>query len=241
MKRLDPPAFDRLIEGAVVLGRDRYGRNLLRRPDGRYVKLMRQRSRPLSTAAYRPYALRFVRNTRRLAARGVTTVAVREVFRAPCERRDGVVYDPLPGTDLRAVLAAGGRDDVLDAFAGFLADLHDRGVYFRALRLGNVLVLPDGRFALVDVADCRFATRPLGPWRRGRNFRPLVGDPVDAALLAPARLDRLVRGYLARAAPGPVARRVLLATIAAGDPALRRVVAAIAGPPAAATATGGVS
>ena len=72
---------------------------------------------------------------------------------------------------------------MLLGFAGFVARLHRKGVYFRSLHLGNVLILPDTNFGLVDISDLRVRRRPLGLRARARNFRHLLRRVEDAALI----------------------------------------------------------
>ncbi len=161
-----------------MLARDGYGEKVLRLPSGEFLKLFR-RKRRLSSAAWNPYAVRFALAAERLKRLGVPTVDVVEVFRVAEMERDIVRYRPLPGETLRDVLASSANDALLSDFARFLAQLHERGVYFRAIHLGNVMVIGAGRFGLIDVCDTYFGEGSLGVVRRVRNFKPLVRGPAD--------------------------------------------------------------
>jgi hypothetical protein len=159
-----------------VLERDASGIKVARLPSGVYLKLFR-RKRLLSSAAWRPYAQRFVSNATHLARLSVPTVLVRAYFRCPEAERHVVAYLPLDGEVLRDRVRDSAAVD-WPGLAQFFAHLHERGVYFRSLHSGNVVCVPDGGFGLIDIADLRTLRGPLGLARRVRNLRPLLRDPV---------------------------------------------------------------
>jgi hypothetical protein len=168
--------LQRLLDAAKVLERDGFGIKVAQLPCGTILKLFR-RKRRISSAAWRPYAQRFVRNAAGLARLGIPTVQVRACFRCAQLARHVVAYRPLAGDVLRERVARGERVD-WTRLAGFLAHLHRQGVYFRSLHSGNIVCLPDGAFGLIDIADLRVCRRPLGALRRGRNLRPVLRDPL---------------------------------------------------------------
>ena len=136
MRRIAPAEYETMAKDAEVIARDRYGEKVLRLPSGDFLKLFHRRRR-LSSAAWNPYAARFALAAERLTRLGVPTVDVLEVFRVVAMERDVVRYRPLPGETLRDVLASSPDDGLLSEFAGFLAQLHERGVYFRAIHFGK--------------------------------------------------------------------------------------------------------
>jgi tRNA A-37 threonylcarbamoyl transferase component Bud32 len=173
MRLLSKPEFDHLADGTRELERDAFGVKVLLRPDDRIIKLFRIK-RLLSLATVYPYSLRFRRNAQRLQQRGIRTVTVEQVFYCHAIRRHGVVYPLLAGDTLADLLQAqSDGPDLLEQLAGYIALLHDKGIYFRSLHLGNVLLLPDGELGLIDVADMRFFRRALTVGERRRNFRHL--------------------------------------------------------------------
>lgn len=189
-------AFQALVAGARVL-EQRHGRaKVLLLPDGDIVKLFNVRPR-LSGALIYPYSFRFRRNTRKLSMRGILSVEVRHVFFCPSERAHGVIYPLLPGRTLLEVLAEDSDPSRYAATVGrFVADLHARGIYFRALHPGNILVTPDGGLALIDVGDVRFRSGPLGDWLRVRNFRHLVRRKGHAEQILRMGTQAFVTAYL---------------------------------------------
>lgn len=165
-------------------------------PDGRLVKQFR--IRPLfSSATLRPIVRRFARNARLLAARGVPTVRIAETHRLRSPRRDLVVYHPLEGETLRAFLRArpGEMIETMHGLARFIGSLHERGVYFRGLHFGNVIVTPEGEFGLIDIDSAEFRRGPLPVTVRERNFRPMFAYEEDARAMATMTAAAWIESY----------------------------------------------
>ncbi len=178
MKNIEQHDYLAMRAGATVIEADGFGDKVLRLTDGTMLKLFR-RKRWLSSAAWYPYAQRFADNAAALCKRGVPVPAIIEVLRIPSIARDAVHYHPLAGKTLREL-----RHDGLDphteqelkaAFTRFVIRLHDGGVYFRSLHLGNVVLMPDQRFGLIDIADARIGGGRLSRHQRARNLRRLQG------------------------------------------------------------------
>jgi hypothetical protein len=186
-----------LIDRCKVIERDAYGEKVLIAPDGNFIKIFRTKKH-LSTAAIRPYAQRFQSNAEKLACLGIPTIQVHSVSYCPENRRHLVTYRPLPGETLRAALRTGeGQDDLLAAFARFLAELHRLGIYFRSIHFGNVIVPTEsGELGLIDIADMRIRRRPLGARARARNFRHFLRYREDVHALEAFGLARFLEIYL---------------------------------------------
>lgn len=202
MKRLDRKQYVQLLAAATVIERDRHGEKVLLLPQGELVKIFR-RKRWLSTATFYPYARRFVRNARHLAERGILSVRVLEIACCPAVARHLVTYQPLPGATLRQVLSAADTDrrQLLGGFARFVATLHRKGVYFRSLHFGNVIVAPDGStLGLIDVADLSLCREPLSFRQRARNFRHMLRYRVDKEALGAFGWQDFLDEYLRAAA-----------------------------------------
>lgn len=189
--------YHALVAQSQVIERDHYGEKVLIAPDGNFIKIFRTK-KLLSTAIFRPYALRFRSNAEKLARLGIPTVQVHSVSYCPENRRHLVAYRPLAGETLRAVLREGGEVELLlKRFARFLAELHQRGVFFRSIHFGNVIVQPDSdEPGLIDVADMRIRSRPLGAMARARNFRHFLRYPEDVRALEAFGLERFLNIYL---------------------------------------------
>lgn len=183
LQTLSHDAYLALRADAELIERDRHGEKVLRLADGSYFKLFR-RKRLLSSAAWYPYARRFADNTVALAARGIPCPVMIATWRIPSIERDAVHYRPLAGHTLRQLIQAGAATAALrDKLFGFVGQLHEKGIYFRSLHLGNIVLTPAGELGLIDVADLRAAKRPLYAYQRRRNLKHLYRDPQDRAWL----------------------------------------------------------
>jgi len=179
MQPLDHSSYLSLRNGATVLEADRYGDKVLRLADGNFLKLFR-RKRLLSSAALFPYAQRFADNARALQQRDIPCPQVLGVYRAPSIQRDLVHYVPLPGQTLRQLLNEHNNASALREQLGrFVALLHESGIYFRSLHLGNIVLTPENALGLIDIADLRVHRLKLGTRRRLRNFRHLLRYSED--------------------------------------------------------------
>ena len=197
MQELDLSAYESLRAGATVLEADKHGDKVLRLPDGNFVKLFR-RKRLISSAALYPYAQRFADNARALQRLGIPCPEVIGVYRVPGIARDLVHYRPLPGQTLRQLLpslADNERNTCILQLGELIAELHDKGIYFRSLHLGNVVRTDDGGLGLIDIADLQSRSRSLSTALRKRNFRHMLRYQKDVQLLAPAGIEQLFGRY----------------------------------------------
>jgi hypothetical protein len=213
-RSLDPSDYRSLVDRCQIIERDSFGEKVLQTPDGLIVKIFR-RKRLLTTATVYPYALRFVRNVARLTARGVPTVEILEYARCPVLQRHLVTYRPLPGMTVRSALKSGtSNSDLLTSVARFVADLHRKGICFRSLHFGNIIVAPEqATLGLIDVADMTMHPWSLGVGSRERNFRHLLRYREDAEALQAFGWMRFVESYLEAAGLSSGSQRKLLATI----------------------------
>jgi tRNA A-37 threonylcarbamoyl transferase component Bud32 len=196
MQALDGGRYLALREGAQVLEADGSGDKVLRLADGSMLKLFR-RKRLFTSAAWYPYARRFADNCRHLQRRGIPCPEVTALYRIAEIERDAVHYTPLPGSTLRQLIAAGTAHAPLRTQLGaFVAKLHESGVYFRSVHLGNVVLTPEGTLGLIDIADLRVSSRPLRRSLRLRNFKHMLRYAQDHQWLM-AGGDAFVEGYMA--------------------------------------------
>ena len=179
MKEISKEKFLKLTKSAKVLEKDGHGEKVLLLPDNRICKLFRCK-RTISTAKLYPYVLRFADNAIKLNQIGLTSVDVESIYRVPEMSRDVVFYKLLEGETLRKVFASA-QDPIqlTEKFIAYISELHNKGVYFRSLHFGNVLVLPDGNFGLIDVSDMKISSKPLGVLKRVRNLRAIMRYEED--------------------------------------------------------------
>ena len=170
--RLPQTTLNTMIEGARILEKDSYGPKVYLLTDGNILKLFR-RKRFFSSALLRPYSKRFIDNAVKLQERGIPTLTVLEYFQLDAAGMTAVLYSPLPGETLRQIANKEGFDweQNLDPLVALIRRLHTAGIYFRSLHLGNIVVTPDNRMGIIDVADMRFLGAPLPRHLVKRNLR----------------------------------------------------------------------
>lgn len=187
--------YNQLAQDATELERDRHGVKVLLTPDRQIIKLIRIK-RWLSFSVIYPYSLRFWRNAKRLSAIGIPCVQVERVFYCYAIKRHGIIYPLMEGESLEKIAAQEGlSEDLFQKLAEFIALLHRKGVYFRSLHLGNILLLPQGGFGLIDVADMRFSRFPLRVDQRRRNFRHLLRNRDQRQIFTEYGLGRFLGLY----------------------------------------------
>ena len=196
MQALDHNAYLALRDGAQVLEADRFGDKVLHLRNGNFLKLFR-RKRLLTSAALFPYAQRFADNASALQQRGVPCPHVLAVHRIKSIQRDAVYYAPLPGLTLRQLfdkpeLAAALRTQLGE----FVAQLHASGVYFRSLHLGNIVLTPDNRLGLIDIADLKCQGSALSTQKRLRNFQHMLRCEPDQQWLLAENPAVFLQSYL---------------------------------------------
>ncbi|MDR2450347.1 MAG: lipopolysaccharide kinase InaA family protein [Candidatus Accumulibacter sp.] len=184
LEPLEHEDFLALKAGAETIESDSFGEKVLRLADGSFLKLFR-RKRLITSAAWYPYALRFVDNAEALSSLGIPAPRVIAAYRVALLQRDAVHYRPLAGTTLRALLRHGfdAEDEcrLKHLFTGFVIRLHSLGIYFRSLHLGNVVLTPAGELGLIDFSDLRVYRRPLPVFMRRRNLRRMLEIPGERA------------------------------------------------------------
>ena len=155
-----------------------------------------------------PYSERFASNSEQLRTLGIPTPHILGLYRLS-DASSAVRYTPLPGLTLRQALQSldsSLRESLVERFGRFMAQLHERGVYFRSLHLGNVLLMDDGEFALIDVADLRIYPSSLRHALRQRNLRHMQRYPQDRNWLFETHFEQLVKGYASVASPAATAK-----------------------------------
>ncbi|WP_223532256.1 MULTISPECIES: bifunctional O-antigen ligase/aminoglycoside phosphotransferase family protein [unclassified Pseudomonas] len=206
IKSATPSALQQLTADARIIEEDGLGPKVLRLSDGSFLKLFRRR-RWYTSGSFTPYSERFAVNSVQLRNRGIPTPHILDLYRFE-DGSTAVHYSPLPGNTLRQILqgitAPAVRQALVERFGKFMAQLHQQGVYFRSLHLGNVLVLEDGEFGLIDLADLRIYPSSLSPSLRRRNLRHMQRYAEDRHWLFDDHFEALLQGYAAAASKSDV-------------------------------------
>lgn len=196
VQSLKTETFEQLCSDAHVIEADGLGPKVLRLADGRFLKVFRPR-RWYTSGSFNPYSERFASNAEQLRALGIPTPQILGLY-GLSDGSSAVIYSPLSGLTLRQALQSldsSLRESLIERFGQFMAQLHERGVYFRSLHQGNVLLMDDGEFGLIDIADLRIFPSPLRNALRQRNLRHMQRYPQDRAWLFETHFEQLAKGY----------------------------------------------
>ncbi len=190
--------FDRLCRDGTIIETKGLRPAVIEHTDSagriRMTKFWYPRS-AFSSDRFRPYAWRFVAATEELQRRRIRApkiVACGLLTDQPKTR--WVTYEKLSGTPLRHVSQDNPQDVDIDRLARFIQTLHDTGIYFRALNLGNILICSDNGYGLIDVADIRFL-ESLPRYLRIRNLGSFCAQPGDSAYLHIGPAHAIVTAY----------------------------------------------
>lgn len=181
MQTLSREDYAAWCQDAQVLERDGHGEKVLRLTDGTFLKLFRRKSWFSKTALYPP-AERFAQNAATLQLLGIPCPKVIQLYRLTTPYRSLVHYHPLAGDTLRSLMnndSLKNQHELIVSLAGFIAKLHDLGIYFRSLHFGNIVLTHDNHFGLIDISDMRFLGRPLSRGMRNRNYKHLLRYESD--------------------------------------------------------------
>lgn len=197
MPRLSNEQFSALRLDAEVVEADHHGEKVLKLADGSFLKLFR-RKRLISSATLVSHAKRFADNAAELQRRKIPCPQIITTYRINSIERTAVHYWPLPGETLRKLFAGTHCDpmNLARSLGELIAQLHDKGVYFRSLHLGNVVQGDDHQLGLIDISDMACSNTPLGRLKRSRNFQHLFRYVQDVASLGPYK-NNFIEGYVA--------------------------------------------
>ena len=197
MEKLTLPDFNSLTEKHKILERDGHGPKVLKTDDNKIIKIFRLKRR-FSSASLLPYAVRFKRNAEQLSGLGIETVKVEKIAYCSENHRHIIVYSMISGLSLREKLEHHYSPELIKQLAEYIAHLHDIGIYFRSLHMGNIIVTSDNFFALIDISDMRIYKKPLSVKKRIRNFMHFFRYLEDKRFLSAYGIDDFFSAYIER-------------------------------------------
>ncbi len=175
MRIVSAKELQQWLSQGQVIEQDGRGPKVVALSDGQLLKIFRPRRR-FWLARLRPQARRFANNAEKLTALGIRTPDISDVgWLDHTTATSFCLYSPLPGQSLdKLFMHERARfETLLPQLAGFIRELHAKGIYFRSLHLGNILLLPEGGFGLIDFLDLRIKHRPLHRLLVRRNLNHL--------------------------------------------------------------------
>jgi len=165
-------------------------------PDKTITKLWSKKAKLFSSARFYPYAKRFISNAVQLKRRGIPVPAILEHLRIKDSHVQLVRYEELSGSSIRNLLENSPNEVDMLGLANFIFGLHQKGIFFRAIHLGNVIQMPDGNFGLIDFTDVTFHSKPLSHQQRASNIATPLRYAADVKLIKQSNLPNLETLYL---------------------------------------------
>ncbi len=190
----------------------KYGRGtqpkVLEKDGTTIIKLFYPKRKLLSSNKIKPHAIRFCKNISTLRKYGYVVPRVLNTQYCRELKTYVVYYSKIEGDDIRALVTKG-RTHLVEEVAKFLAELHNRGIFFRAIHLENLLYTADNKFALIDITDVHFSRRPLSLWVRYRNLKHLFSEPYDREIWRSFGVVNFLNQYYDAAKLSTASRRLL--------------------------------
>lgn len=201
MSQLSLTEYQQLTSDANVLAEDGFGEKVLHLRDGTMLKLFRVK-RWWSSALFYNYAKRFFVNAQTLARKSIITVTALRYIDIPAIKRTGVIYQPLSGANIRDYATRHNNAlnaELITRLGAFIAELHNKGIYFRSLHLGNIVLTAENELGIIDIADLKINKKSLPFSLRLRNMQHMKRYMKDIALLQCDQNSLFVDAYVAAA------------------------------------------
>jgi hypothetical protein len=106
----------------------------------------------------------------------------------------GVSYRYIPGKTYRDLGNKITKAMITD-LAKYISIIHKKGIYFRAMHLGNIL-LHNKKLFLIDIAKIHFYPWPLFIFTRARAFRRMIKYQDDIKHFGLINYKNLIREYM---------------------------------------------
>ncbi len=199
MEILSPDAFKALIDdkNAMVLSTSPQGPKVLQKQNRDIVKLF-YRTKWLSSDTWFPKALRFNYNSQRLRTAGFLAPEIKKIFYYPGSKAHILIYNCIPGKDFRELTQHSVQ--YLEKLPPFLALLHEKGIFYRGIHLGNLILSLYQTIALIDITDVKSQDTPLTLQQRAKNLAHLMHYRLDNRLFQQYGYRHFLQEYAEHAA-----------------------------------------
>jgi hypothetical protein len=181
-------------QSEVISTHSVFGPKVIRLSTGEYIKVFNAKS-GLTKRKLFPKYKKFYQNAERLKALGFHTITITHIYYLPHINAYAVRYSPISGDDFRHVFKKHPKA-LIDPLIDFLIKLHNHGVYFHGMHLGNVLYDQSGTFGIIDMADLTFHRPPLRMDLRVRQLRRLLRYHLDRSAFESIGMDEILALYV---------------------------------------------
>ncbi len=165
---------------------------LIENSNGEITKIFYPKKRWHSSNRRRPYALRFYKNAELLLTHGIKAPHITSLKYCPDIKTHMITYKKIPGENVRVLMSQGAK--FITDVAKYIAILHQKGIFFRALHLENLLY-QNGEFTLIDIDDVTFKNKPLSLRYRYRNLKHMFLVNEDKKTWNPQSVKDFLQVY----------------------------------------------
>jgi len=166
-------------------------------PDDTVTKIWARKKGFFSTNTISPYHKRFVNNAKELNRRGIVVPEILNQAKLELSHVRIVTYRSLPGKSIRELLEEDPTQVDIPSLAKYIYQLHDKGILFGGMHLGNIIQLPDDHcYGLIDFTDVHFQSKALSIKQRASNLSVPLRYPKDIARIQKAGHPDLQTCYL---------------------------------------------
>ena len=195
--------FDKLTKNSINLSEKVFLKNK------QIIKLFFTRG-TISSGFINPYSERLIKNSLKLKKLGVHSIKVTHhlIFEFN-KRMSGVIYNKLDGKTIREICKE--RDLTvaeIKYLAKFTSTLHNEGIYFKAMHLGNLVL--NKKIYLIDIAKINFYPWPLWFNTRIRAFKRIFKYKDDLKNFGDKNLNIFLTYYCQFSKIGPIKQHIFL-------------------------------
>ena len=149
----------------------------------------------ISSGFFNTYASRIIKNSIKLKEHEISSIEItNELAFQYNNRLSGVSYKYIPGKTYRDLGNKITKEMITD-LAKYISIIHKKGIYFRAMHLGNIL-LHNKKLFLIDIAKIHFYPWPLFIFTRARAFRRMIKYQEDIKHFGLINYKNLISEYM---------------------------------------------
>jgi hypothetical protein len=149
----------------------------------------------ISSGFFNTYASRIIKNSIRLKEHEIPSIEItNELAFQYNNRLSGVSYKYIPGKTYRDLGNKITKEMITD-LAKYISIIHKKGIYFRAMHLGNIL-LHNKKLFLIDIAKIHFYPWSLFIFTRARAFRRMIKYQDDIKHFGLINYKNLISEYM---------------------------------------------
>ena len=149
----------------------------------------------ISSGFFNTYASRIMKNSIKLKDHEISSIEItNELAFQYNNRMSGVSYKYIPGKTYRDLGNKITKKMITD-LAKYISIIHKKGIYFRAMHLGNIL-LHNKKLFLIDISKIHFYPWSLFIFTRARAFRRMTKYKDDIKHFGLINYKNLINEYM---------------------------------------------